>query len=321
VEKEEIASQIDRFYRTIFPSLQYLTSPRPQVIPVVEALLDQGWDIVIATNPLFPRLAIEHRLAWAGLPVSRFPYTLVTSYESMHFAKPHTEYYAEILARIGWPHGPVIMVGNNFDEDLLPSAPLGIPGFWMDGLLSSQGLGLMSASGGPEKVLEWITDLPFDKMEVGPQSLAGGIAILRSTLAVLHRAAALIEQDPGNPNVIFIKEDWCQALNDLLRAETNDYPQQFKVLVERYPELTVNHAGQPNFPKQPSSVDVRPLHDFLARRKFLLQTLEPLTNKELHEDLPGEAEFCKELARWIIMVCVNDRRFFNTVQTSLRTLI
>ena len=50
---------------------------------------------------MFPHQAVEARLAWAGVPVTEYPYTLVTSYENMHAAKPHQAYYQEILAKIG----------------------------------------------------------------------------------------------------------------------------------------------------------------------------------------------------------------------------
>ena len=64
----------DSFYEEDFPALKRYTRPRPQARPLIQTLFDRGYDVVIATNPLFPRRAIEHRLDWAG--VSDFPFTL-----------------------------------------------------------------------------------------------------------------------------------------------------------------------------------------------------------------------------------------------------
>ena len=57
-----------------------------------------GYQVVIATAPLFPLLAIQERLRWAE--IDECPFTLITSMETSHFAKPHPEYLAEILARL-----------------------------------------------------------------------------------------------------------------------------------------------------------------------------------------------------------------------------
>ena len=129
--KADLADTLIDFYERIFPTLAYLTRPRPQAVALVEGAFQRGWEVIVATNPLFPRRAIEHRLEWAGLPVSRYPFSLVTSYEHMHFAKPSAAYYAEVLAQVGWPNRCVAMVGNSLEDDLLPAGRLGIPGFWL----------------------------------------------------------------------------------------------------------------------------------------------------------------------------------------------
>jgi FMN phosphatase YigB (HAD superfamily) len=93
---------------------------------MVDTAFEQGWQVVIATNPLFPRRAIEQRLSWAGLPLDRYPFQLIASYESFHFTKPHPAYFAEVLANLGWPTHTVAMVGNSLADDLIPAAELGI---------------------------------------------------------------------------------------------------------------------------------------------------------------------------------------------------
>ena len=65
--REELQPRIDRFYEEIFPTLSYLTSPRPQAVEMVNWALAQGIHLAVATNPLFPLTAIHHRMRWAGL--------------------------------------------------------------------------------------------------------------------------------------------------------------------------------------------------------------------------------------------------------------
>ena len=77
---------------------------------------------MIATNPLFPRTAIYQRLEWAGLPPDKYPFSLIPSYETFHFAKPNPTYFAEFLTISGWPDGPMIMVGNDLEHDILGSS-------------------------------------------------------------------------------------------------------------------------------------------------------------------------------------------------------
>ncbi|MCK5053375.1 MAG: DinB family protein [Anaerolineales bacterium] len=120
----EVEAQIYTFYKQIFPSLEAVTATRPSARPVVESLLNQGFEIVVATNPLFPRVAIDERLRWANLAPEEISFTLVTSYEISHFTKPQSAYYAEILGQLGRRAHEVVMVGNDPVLDLDPALAL-----------------------------------------------------------------------------------------------------------------------------------------------------------------------------------------------------
>ncbi len=125
-DRETMQADIDRFYVEVFPRLKSLTQPHPQGRRIIDQALKAGWRLVIATNPLFPQTAVYQRLSWAGLPVTEVPFDLVTSYEGFHFSKPHPEYFAEILARLGWPEGPVVVFGDDLDQEIAPSAQVGL---------------------------------------------------------------------------------------------------------------------------------------------------------------------------------------------------
>ena len=120
-----------RFYDTEFARLRPSTVARPAAAALVRAAIDRGTDVVIATNPLFPRAAIEQRLEWAGIAMADHPYALVTTYENMHAAKPQPAYYREILAAVGHAPAQALMVGDDWRNDIAPAAAAGLHTFWI----------------------------------------------------------------------------------------------------------------------------------------------------------------------------------------------
>lgn len=111
----ELEPAFNQFYAAEFPKLASFTQPVPAARPLVHYLFRQGYRVVIATNPLFPRVAIQHRLDWAG--VGDVPFDLITCYENMHFCKPHAAYYAEIASKIHTPAPHCLMVGDDSERD------------------------------------------------------------------------------------------------------------------------------------------------------------------------------------------------------------
>lgn len=121
-QAEPLLQQMMEFYEDHFWQLRKVTRPSAAALQAVETALSGG-DAVIATNPIFPRIATEQRLRWAGLNSSDFP--LVTVYENSCFCKPNPAYYQEILEKMGWQADECLMVGNDEWEDLV-AGKLGI---------------------------------------------------------------------------------------------------------------------------------------------------------------------------------------------------
>jgi FMN phosphatase YigB (HAD superfamily) len=130
-ELDELRPVFERFYIEEFPKLQPLTDTRPEARALVEWAFERGLQVAIATNPIFPRMAIEQRLDWAGVPATEFDYELVTSYEHMHATKLHPAYYHEIVAQLERQPGECLMVGDNWEWDIAPPASIGIPTYWV----------------------------------------------------------------------------------------------------------------------------------------------------------------------------------------------
>lgn len=115
--EERLMSVFESFYTKEFPKLRCHSAPVDSARAVVEKVLGSGRQVVVATAPVFPRVAIVERLRWAGL--DDLPFTLVTAYENMHFCKPQPQYYLEIAGHLGCRPEECLMVGNDVEEDMV----------------------------------------------------------------------------------------------------------------------------------------------------------------------------------------------------------
>lgn len=130
---EQVLPLIDGFYNDVFPQLREHVRPIPEIPSVIATARELGFKLVLATNPLFPAIAINHRIRWAGLDPARFE--LVTSYENMHFCKPNPHYYHEIVAFLGLAPMECLMIGNDVDDDINAAASAGLKTMLVDDML------------------------------------------------------------------------------------------------------------------------------------------------------------------------------------------
>jgi FMN phosphatase YigB (HAD superfamily) len=131
VSREELEPVLGRFYAEAFPRLEPLTRPRPAAPKIVEWANNRDLQVVVATNPLFPRTAIEQRMAWGGVGVDRFDYDLVTVYENCHATKSSPAYFEEIVDQLGRRPEECVMVGDNWGWDVMCAGEAGIPAYWI----------------------------------------------------------------------------------------------------------------------------------------------------------------------------------------------
>ncbi|MEW6243325.1 MAG: HAD family hydrolase [Bacillota bacterium] len=125
---DRIEQAFYEFYEEDFPSLKGDSCPLPGGREAYLAALSRGMDVVIASNPVLPEVAMEERLRWAN--VGDLPKRYVTSLENMKACKPYAEYYSEILDTIGKDAKECLMVGNDALEDLAASS-LGINTYYV----------------------------------------------------------------------------------------------------------------------------------------------------------------------------------------------
>lgn len=126
---EELLPLFDEFYQGEYLKTKEACSPNPMVREIIGLLKEKGIDLVLATNPLFPKNAINYRIQWAGLNPDDFIF--ITSYENMHACKPSIQYFQEILDIIGRSAEECMMVGNDVQEDMI-AAKLGMKTFLLE---------------------------------------------------------------------------------------------------------------------------------------------------------------------------------------------
>lgn len=123
--RRELEPVFEEFYQKDFAGLCPGDSVYfPEASQVIAAVRDKGLRTVLATNPLFPRRAIEWRLAWAHLEPTLFDF--ITDYENMRFSKPNPAYYRQISEELDVPARDCLMVGNDIGLDLKPAHAVGM---------------------------------------------------------------------------------------------------------------------------------------------------------------------------------------------------
>ena len=128
IDIEQHWEVFDAFYEDVFPGLGADLGPRSGAHDAWNTALEHGLAVAVATNPIFPARAIEHRLSWAR--IERGSASLITSYEMMTASKPHAEYYRQVAQMLGCDPSECLMVGDDAQLDM-PAADVGMKTFYV----------------------------------------------------------------------------------------------------------------------------------------------------------------------------------------------
>ena len=147
----------DAFYTRGFHKAKAFTSPSPLAKRAVELARRRAERVVLATNPLFPRVAIETRLGWAGLSPDDFD--LITDYASFGTCKPNHAYYTAIMQAMGTDPARSLMIGNNADEDVRAASAAGLATYLLTDCLIGDTEDLNTQSGSFDELLVYLESL------------------------------------------------------------------------------------------------------------------------------------------------------------------
>ena len=128
---ETLMPIFDDFYAHDFDTLQAITRPDPAAVQVMQRAFALGYQVAIATQPLFPLAAIASRLRWAGVGPERFAYDAIATYDTFSACKPHPVFFSQMLDKLGRQPNECLMIGDSVQSDM-PASQYGIRTFLVD---------------------------------------------------------------------------------------------------------------------------------------------------------------------------------------------
>ena len=146
------------YYREEFDKVSSSCGYTPMAREIIDTVKARGLRVALATNPIFPAMATERRIAWAGLSTSDFE--LYTTYENSRFCKPNPAYYLDIMQTMGVSPEECLMVGNDVVEDMVAQT-LGSNVFLLtDDLINPKNVDIsIYPHGSYEELLDFIKNL------------------------------------------------------------------------------------------------------------------------------------------------------------------
>ena len=146
------------YYREDFNKVSSSCGCTPLAREIIDTVKASGLRTALATNPIFPAMATERRIAWAGLSTSDFE--LYTTYENSRFCKPNPAYYLDVMQKMGVEPEECLMVGNDVVEDMVAET-LGCRVFLLtDDLINPHGIDISVYPNGSYKdLLQFIKNL------------------------------------------------------------------------------------------------------------------------------------------------------------------
>jgi HAD superfamily hydrolase (TIGR01549 family) len=151
--------EFERFYEEEFDQVKASSWVNPLSRKTLDLLKEKGYQVALATNPIFPAIATKKRIGWAGLRVDDF--LVVTTFENSHGTKPSKAYYQEVLNQIGKSPSECLMVGNDATEDIA-AEKAGIPVYLItDCLINEHNVNLSQQRKGTfEDFFQFVQSLP-----------------------------------------------------------------------------------------------------------------------------------------------------------------
>ena len=230
IPKSELWDAFEDFYDNVFPSIEMYTRQRPDAVPLIEWAFSRGYRVAIATDPLFPRKATYHRLRWAGFEPEQFE--LISTFENFHFTKTHPAYYAEVLGQLGWTDGPVLMVGNDVQRDLVSAHQLGLKTYFIDGDAGSSP-GFEAGRGKLGDLRPWLESIDISTLAPSYTSREAIMAIMVSAPAVLQSLSSDLSAENWRHEPT--RDDW--AMNEIVchlrDTEKEVHALQLDLMLER----------------------------------------------------------------------------------------
>lgn len=152
-----ISNHFMDYYTNEFMELGRNVKPYEGLNEVLISLKEKGYQLILATNPLFPPIATQNRIKWANIDSDVFSH--ITTYDNSYYSKPNIKYYQEIFEDFDMLPEESIMIGNDMTEDLVVME-LGCDVYIVtDHLINKDNLELPEKSSNMEGLIKYLKEL------------------------------------------------------------------------------------------------------------------------------------------------------------------
>lgn len=154
----QLEKMMDGYFETEFPKFKCFARPSVYARRILSLSFENDIEVVIATGFQAPLAVAELRLGWAGVPASEFNYKFIATSHNMHASKPHPEFYEEILGHIDIKAEECLMIGDDWEGEIVPATKIGIPSWWIEeqGVEPPDGITLLRGIGKLRDLYEWL---------------------------------------------------------------------------------------------------------------------------------------------------------------------
>lgn len=229
IPKPELTDVIEDFYDRVFPALSIYTKQKPDAVEFVNWAMAQGFQVAVATDPLFPYKATHQRIRWGGFEPEQFE--LISTMEHFHFTKERPAYYAEMLGRLGWSDGSVLMIGNSMARDIVPASQLGLRTFLLEGEAGSSPS--EAGRGTFADLRRMLESADASEYEPSFKSRDAILGIMQSTPSVLQSLLSSLSEERCRHEPA--RDDWAltEIVCHLRDTEREVHAKQLDLLIEK----------------------------------------------------------------------------------------
>ncbi len=119
VDCEQILDRFLKFYHSDYKVIQPLISEMKGAQKLLQDLKKYYPEkkLILATNPVFPFIAVRKRMEWGGVPENVFD--LITHAENTNYCKNNQKYWLDIAKRVSIDPQKSLMIGNDGYRDMV----------------------------------------------------------------------------------------------------------------------------------------------------------------------------------------------------------
>lgn len=119
------------YYSNDFLGTKAICKDNPLAKSIVNFVKENNLICILATNPVYPKVATKNRMNFIGLEESDFD--IYTHHGNSRFTKTNPKYYQDLLDKFNLKPEEVLLFGNNTYEDGETSLKCNIKTFLIDG--------------------------------------------------------------------------------------------------------------------------------------------------------------------------------------------